>query len=95
MYQLKDTLRNKKLVGLMFALSQVLVQVSALIGTFSVLILPPDDDTQGLEDNQTWRILVGAGAVFMIIFLVLLLTLLRFDAPRFYLTEQNNEKKAK
>ena len=50
----------EKYIGPVFALTQIIVQFAVLGGTFSVLILPKDEDTAALEANWTWRILTLA-----------------------------------
>ena len=57
-------------------------------------ILPPDDDVEALQKNQTWRIISFFPNFFMITFLICLLTCIKNEAPKFYL-EKGSEEKAK
>ena len=85
----------EKFIGPLFAVTQIITQIAALLGALSVRILPPDDDTEALKNNNTWRILSFFPNFFMIAFLICLLTCIRDEAPKFYLHEKGSEKKAK
>ena len=41
----------EKYIGPVFALTQIIVQVSVLTGTLSARFLPKEDDTEALEDD--------------------------------------------
>ena len=60
-----------------------------------MFVLPKEDDTKALEENESWRIFYLAPAVLMLLFLTSLLTCLRTEAPKFYLYERGQLKRAR
>ena len=70
-------------------------QMTVLIATLSVVILPPDDDKAALEANWNWRLLWIAPIVSMVIFIFCMLCYIRDESPRFYLYTKGNKCSAK
>ena len=71
--------------GLCIALYAFSMNIGTLIALMSGIILPLDDDTEALLDNQvSWRIIFGFPAVLFTISLVGFLVQIRFDGPPYY-----------
>lgn len=71
--------------GTCIAVFLVSQNLAALTSMFSPLMLPANDDTAGLEANQTWRIILAIPGVFYFFQLAGFLTWHRLDSPSFYI----------
>ena len=48
-----------------------------------------------MEDDETWRYVQGLQLFVLLVFLVYLLTCIRYDSPKFYVTQKQDEKAKK
>lgn len=55
-------------------------------------ILPADDDVEALKDNKTWRLIFAIQPIMYVITIVLFITLVGMDTPRFYIMQGQDEK---
>ena len=62
---------------------------------FSAFILPKNDDTQGLEDNKTWRIILAFPGLLFSIIILGFAFLFRYDSPKYYVQIGDHENAIK
>ena len=58
---------------------------------FSAFILPANTDTQGLEDNKTWMLILSFPGILFIFEIVGFLFFFRNDSPKFYVQRGDYE----
>ena len=58
---------------------------------FSGLLLPPDTDVHALVSSDMWRFIYGFPAVLYLVMIVLLLTVVRHDSPKYSLVMGKKE----
>ena len=80
------------LLGPCLAFVSVVGQLSTLVGLVSADWIPDDDDTEALKANESWRWVQGLQLIVLVIFFVYLVSLVRYDSPKFYVTQKQEEK---
>ena len=66
--------------------------LGTMIALCSAFFLPSDTETQELIDSQVWRYILAFPMVLYLGIALILLTYIRHDSPKFYLT--NNDRKS-
>ena len=55
------------------------------------LILPPDDDDEGLAANKSWRIMFGLPFIMYGGMIIGFTFFVRYDSPKYYITNERKE----
>lgn len=76
------------LLGPCLAVISVVGQLSTLIGLISVNWMPNDTDTQALEDDESWRYVQGLQLFCLILIVLYMVTMVKYDSPKFYVTQK-------
>ena len=76
------------LLGPCLAVISVVGQLSTLIGLISVNWMPNDTDTQALEDDESWRYVQGLQLLVLILIVLYMVTMVKYDSPKFYVTQK-------
>ena len=50
-------------------------------------ILPPDNDTQALKEDKSWRLIFAIQPILLIITIILFCVMVKHDPPRFYIQQ--------
>ena len=78
--------------GLCIALYAFSINIGFLIALTDAVILPKDDETELLEQNEVaWRIILGFPLLLFFISMVGFLTAITFDGPSYYMAFNNFE----
>ena len=64
----------------------------SLFALFSAALLPPNSDPEALKSSQVYLYIMGFPLLLYILMAVLLLTVIRYETPKFYMV--TGEKKA-
>ena len=78
------------LLGPCLAVISVVGQLSTLVGLVSVNWMPSDDDQEALEADESWRFVQGLQLFVLVIILVYMLCCVRYDSPKFYVTQKKD-----
>ena len=70
------------------AVISVVGQLSTLIGLVSVNWMPNDTDTEALVEDESWRYVQGLQGMVLFILLLYMITMIRYDSPKFYVTQR-------
>lgn len=81
-----------KWFGTSQAISLAFLQAGIFLSTIIGAILPADDDTTALKENGTWRLIYSLQPVMYLVSIILFLTLVGTDTPRFYILSGQEEK---
>ena len=81
-----------KWFGTSQAISLAFLQAGIFLSTIMGAILPADDDVEALKDNKTWRLIFAIQPIMYVITIVLFITLVGMDTPRFYIMQGQDEK---
>ena len=65
--------------------------VGGLLAMFSGLLLPPDDDTKALKESNMWLFIYGFPAALYLLMVILMLTVVRYDSPKYSLVTGKKE----
>ena len=74
------------------AVVSVMGQLGTLIGLVSVNWMPNDTDTEALKKDESWRIVQGLQGVVLFVLLFYMITMVKYDSPKFYVTQKDDEK---
>jgi hypothetical protein len=66
----------------------VFSNLAPFVGSLTAYILPPDDDTEALKDNENIRIIFAIPTVFYFTGVVFLLTCVWHETPKWYLARK-------
>ena len=80
------------LFGTMVAVKHVFEGIGYLWAYFSVDMLPVDSDTAALKANTSYYIIFALPGIFWAISIILMLTIIRHDTPKFYMMQGEDEK---
>lgn len=69
--------------------------VAALLVMFSPFMLPDNNDTVGLRENETWRIIMGLPGVLYALQIVGFYTLHLLDSPSYYVQKGDSSNALK
>jgi len=81
-----------KWFGVSQAISLAFLQLGIFTSTIVGVFLPADDDKEALQNDTNWRYIFALQPVLLTISIILFITLLRTDTPRFYITQGEGEK---
>jgi len=82
-------------LGPCLAFMTMVGQLSTLVGLISAEWIPDDNDVVALKENESWRLVQGLQLIVFVIILIYLLTLVRYDSPKFYVTQKQDEQAKK
>jgi len=54
--------------------------------------MPEDTDVEALKADDNWRVIQGLQLFVLISFLAYMLFIVRYDSPKFYATNKQDEK---
>lgn len=74
-----------KWFGISQAIALASLQTGIFLSTIAGAALPPDADKEALKDTKSWIFIFALQPILLIIAIILFLSLVRYDTPRFYI----------
>ena len=78
--------------GTAVAIFVFFINVGSLIALSGGLLLPPPDDPEALRESGMWRVVYGFPLPLYCLITVLLLTVCRYDSPKYLLIQNKREE---
>ena len=69
--------------------------IGTMMALFGAMALPPDTDTQALEETEIWRYMEAFPIILYLLIIISLLSIVRTDGPKFYIAKNDNENALK
>lgn len=80
------------LYGFFMAMNMLSQNFAVFIGQLLAIILPPDDDYEALEANESYRFIVSSCGIFALISAVMVFTCVKHETVKFHIIRDEKEK---
>ena len=68
------------------------INVGSFVALCSGAILPPENDHEALKASEMWRVIFGFTLPLYVFIIVVLLTVIKDDSPKFLLIQRKREQ---
>ena len=78
------------LYGMFMAINMLSQNFAVFVGQLLAIILPPDDDYEALEANESYRFIISSCGIFALIAAIMVFTVIKHETVKFHI--QRDEK---